>query len=184
MSKFAYFARQSSFVDPDVPSGWPNGWQYPGDQNDTPYPRGPLIGGRFPEILWPPGWPIPRASGTVVIVDSPVQLSVSGSGVAVVEAYATVGGEESAANVYANHLILITATHGGNDVQCQGPNDGAMGAGAVVKVTNYNGNRWGWSGNIDFDVAGLDPAIDLIVRADLVTATTVTSGTDTTDLIS
>lgn len=184
MKKCAYFARQNAGSDPNVPSGWPYGWQYPDDNNDTPYPQGPLVGGQFPEILWPPGWPVPRADGTVIVVDSPAQLSISGNGVGAVEVYATVGGDEADASVYANHLLLITATYNGLDVPCQGPNDAGMGAGAVVKVTNYNGNRWGWSGNIDFDLSGLDPAIDLVVRAELVTAVAVVSGTDTTDLIS
>lgn len=184
MSQFAYIARATAGTSTGTPDGWPNGWQYPGDENNTPYPNQVFTGGEIPGIGWPPLWPPDRAANTVVIVDSPTQLSVSGSGQGSVEAYITVDGDESAASFYSNHLLQITATHNGNAVQCQGPNDGGMGGAATVKVTNYGGNRWGWSGTIDFNLTGLDISIDLIVEAELITATLPTSDTDNTDLIS
>ncbi len=177
-----YASRTAAGTNPLTPDGWPFGWEFPGDPL-TPYPRG-FNDPNIPGINWPPAWPINAAANTIVVCNPPITLSVGGSGSGTVETYITVGGVESAASIYANHLVLITASHNGNVVNVKGPNDLTAGTGACIKVSNYQGNRWGGSGTFVFTVAGLNPAIDLIVRGRLITATLPAFDDTNTDLIS
>ena len=175
-----YAHRSAAGSNSNTPTDWPFGWNYP---PEFPYPTS-FNDPNIPGINWPPGWPVNALPATVVVCDSPTTLSIGGSGAGTVETYITVGGVEADASFYRNHLLLITATHNGNVVNVKGPNDIAAGAGACIKVTNYNGNRWGGSGTFTFTLAGLNDTIDLVVRGRLITAQAVASDTDLTDLIS
>lgn len=181
MPQFAYVARTAAGTPSQVPSGWPFGWIYPGDGDNTPYPTSPATGTTnnpiIPGIPWPDNWPVQIQANTVVVVEAPATITLSGHS-ASIEAYITVGGAEAAASVYNRHLLQVTVTEGGATRNLKKSGGATYTPAIFFQVGNYAGNRYGFQQTIDFDPADWAD-LDLIdIQVKLVTAVANPQGAD------
>lgn len=175
MPQFAYSAISATIVKAGAPTGWPFGWMYPGDADGTAWPTSPLAAGNIPGVPWPAGWPIAAQANTVLQITLPATMSIA-THQGLVECWLTVNGSEAAASVYGKHLIQVTATEvsavPGNRMLKK--TVGGFGAGyslaVFFQVSNYAGNRWGFTSTLDFDPTSMQITDVFDIHGLLVTA--------------
>lgn len=177
MAQFVYNTRTSAGTPSGVPATWPFGWLYPGDGNNTPYPTSPISGGNIPGIPWPPLWPPVITAGTTVVVE--VQATISRTThTATVESYVLINGLETGTSVYDKHLLQVTVSEGGAARLLRKSGGAAYQSAIFYQISNYAGNRYGFSQTVDFDPADWT-VLDLIdIQSKLVTAVANPNGTD------
>lgn len=183
MSQFAYLARTTAGTDALTPSTWPYGWQYPGDSTNTGYPTTPVSGGNIPGIPWPPNWPPVIAAGAAVNIDVPATISI-GTHAGVVECWITINASETAASIYAHHLLMVTVNEAAVERALKKSGGAAYVTAIFYQVSNYAGNRWGFSQTIDFDASAMTIGDTFNIVGKLVTAVANPSGQDSWNVIS
>lgn len=190
MAQYAYIARASSGSPTNTPlaqSGnllnWVFGWVYPGDGDNNAYPTSPISGGNIPGVPWPPLWPPAIIVGTTVVVEVTAHISKTTHS-ATVESYVLVNASETAATVYNHHLLQLTCSEVGATRQLRKSGGPGYTDSIAYQVTNYAGNRWGFSATVDFDPSQW-AVLDLIdIQSKLITAVANPSGADQWDVIS
>lgn len=189
MGQFAYAARSVAGTKSGAPSGWPFGWQYPGDADGTAWPTTPISGNNIPGVPNPPGWPIAAQANTVLQITIPATMSIA-THTGVVECWLTVGGVEAAASVYSKHLIQVTVTEVsvGTGARLLKKTAGGFGAGyssaIFFQISNYAGNRWGFTSTLDFDPSGMSITDVFDIHGRLCTAIANPTGDDPWTIVS
>lgn len=183
MNQFAYMARTTGGTKSGAPTTWPFGYLYPGDADNTPYPTTPVAAGNIPGVPWPNNWPQAVQANTVVVVEAPATI-VWATHSAVIESYITVNASQAAASVYNKHLLQVTVSEGGLVRNLRKSGGAAYVTAIFYQVSNYAGNKYGFSATIDFDNAQWTN-LDLIdIQSKLVTAVANPSGTDQWQVLS
>jgi hypothetical protein len=149
---YAYSALDTASTAPTTPVGWPT---------RHPFPVHPVA------PVWPPGWPLDK--GTIydttftftVTMDDNLDHTEGGSP----ENQETISLDifsDSAKGVHASelnqHYMSITCVDSsGATVQLEKTGDGdGMADTAWIEITNYSGNKYGWTDDFSFDLAAAD----------------------------